>query len=149
MIVRNWRLLALAFGVLGTGACREPTAPDEKVSITAQAGDGQYATSASTLADPLQVIVTDPVTKRAVGGITVEWRVVQGNGASILPSSSVTRDDGIATAVARVGTDLGTYVFEATADNLVGEPAHFEARAVLPPRITSLSPRSANTSDTV
>src|SRR5688500_1886046 len=121
MMAVNTRLMVLACGVLWAAGCREATAPEQKVSITPQAGDAQYATSAGSLADPLQVIVTDPITKRAVGGITVEWRIAQGNGASLNPTSSVTQDNGIATTVARVGTDLGTYVFERSEERRVGE----------------------------
>jgi uncharacterized protein (TIGR03437 family) len=148
--VRSTRLilLLLTAGVLA-GCSKDSTAPDERVSISAQSGTVQFGVASNTLAEPLQAIVTDPVTKRPLSDITVTWRIVQGSGATLTPPTSTTGSNGVATTSVRLGADTGRYVFEATAERLVGSAARFEARAVLTPRITSLAPRLANAGDTI
>ena len=136
--------------MLALGACGESTGPsDSRVSVSVQSGDGQFGIASGTLAEPLQVIVTDPVTKQPKDGVTVQWRVVTGTGAVLLPAATETGQDGISSIQVTLGPQLGSYEFEATAEKQVGDPARFDARAVLPPTITSLSPTDADVGDTI
>ena len=138
----------LVFAVIA--ACGDGgTGPDDtSVSIAVQSGDAQFGSPSTTLLDPLQVVVIDPVSKDAVEGITVSWTVRSGSGALISPLTSETDENGVATTMVRLGSSLGEYVVEARAGKLIGEPARFRARAVSTPAITS-APASAGGGDTI
>ena len=136
--------------MLALGACGESTGPSEsRVSISVQSGDGQFGTASAALAEPLQVIVTDPVSKQPKDGVTVQWRVVTGTGAVLLPPATETGQDGISSIQVTLGSQLGTYEFEATTEKQVGDPARFDARAVLAPTITTVAPSSVDVGDTI
>ncbi len=136
--------------ILAIAACGESTGPsDPRVSIAVQSGDGQFGVATSLLPEPLQVIVIDPVTKRPVEDVTVQWRVITGTGAVLLPPATITGQNGVASVEVKLGSQLGVYEFEATAAKLVGDPARFDARVVLTPAITSLAPRNADVGDTI
>lgn len=136
--------------LVGLAGCKDSSGPSPRnVSLAVNGGTDQFGTVNSPLAEPLQVVVTDPVTKETRENITVTWRVSAGTGASVTPATSVTGPDGVASTTARLGAAIGTYTFEASADNLVGGPARFSARSVPPPAISALSPRTANTGDTI
>jgi IPT/TIG domain-containing protein len=141
------QLASLAF----IAACGgEPIGPrSDAVSLMVQTGADQFGLAGSTLLEPLQVIVLDPVTRRPVRDVRVEWRVLSGAGANITTSGATTGVDGEAQATARLGTALGEYVFEAVAPNLEGPPARFTAHAVQRPTITGVSPRTADAGDTI
>ena len=127
-------------GYLDAGAgCRSATgaspghrqrAPTElRVSFTATAvagsgstlvlesGDGQSGAVGSALDDPLVVRVVDPL-GNPVSGQTVTWTVI--GGGSIDPTSSVTGNDGIASAERVLGPTSGTQSALATAAGLAG-----------------------------
>ena len=147
------QLLTRKFGfalvlALGTACSSDTSGPENRTSIAVNGGNAQYGTQSGALAEPLQVIVTDPVSKEPKANVTVTWRVANGAGATITPTSQ-TGDDGIATATARLGPNLGAYTFEASAENLVGSVASFSATAVLAPTITSITPTSVRTGDTI
>ncbi|MEX2283352.1 MAG: IPT/TIG domain-containing protein [Gemmatimonadota bacterium] len=136
--------------VLAVTACGESTGPsDPRVSISVQSGDGQFGVAGGLLAEPLQVIVTDPVTKQPRDGVTVQWRLITGTGALLLPPSTETGEDGVASIQVTLGSQLGTYEIEASAPRLVGDPARFDAHAVLTPTITTLAPKNADVGDTI
>ena len=136
--------------VLLLAACRESTGPSARsVSLAANGGTDQYGTVNNVLAEPLQAIITDPVTKRPLENITVTWKVTQGSGATLNPVTGKTGPDGIASTIARLGPNLGAYSFEASAENMVGTAARFDARAVNTPNVIAISPRSTNVGDTI
>src|SRR5687767_10117890 len=131
---RSQLLVFVLIAACGDGG----TGPDDtSVSIAVQSGDAQFGSPSTTLLDPLQVVVIDPVSKDAVEGITVSWTVTSGSGALISPLTSETDENGVATTMVRLGSSLGEYVVEARAGKLIGEPARFRARAVSTPTITS------------
>lgn len=135
-------LFAIACGDGGTGPS------ENKVSIAVLSGDAQFTTAGAAVLDPLQVVVTNPVSKEPVEAATVTWQVVTGSGAVVTPATSVTDENGVATASLRVGSALGTYVVEATSGKLIGARARFTIRAVETPVITTV-PASANVGDTI
>ncbi|HEY0306452.1 MAG TPA: IPT/TIG domain-containing protein [Longimicrobiales bacterium] len=148
MILR--RMLGSALILIGVGGCSENgTGPDDdRVSLAVQSGDGQFAAPGQTVLDPLQVIVTDPVSKDPLENVAVTWSVVSGNGAVVTPPTSNTNEDGVATATLQLGAALGNYEVQASAANSVSGPARFVARAVNPPSISS-APQQTDVGDTI
>ncbi len=142
------RLLGLTL-LVGLAACGENgTGPDDdSVNVAVQSGDAQFGAPSQVL-DPLQVIVTDPVSEEPLENVTVTWQIVTGNGALVTPSQSTTDEEGVATAVLRLGSALGNYEVEARASRMVGGPARFTARAVNPPAISG-APQQVNVGDTI
>lgn len=140
------RLGSLAMVAACAGEASGPPAP--LVSISVQAGASQFGTINATLAEPLQVIVLDPSSKRPVENAVIEWRVVSGLGGSV-SGDTKTGSNGIARATARLGPALGDYVFEATSTSVSGSPARFPARAVQQPTIASVVPRTADAGATI
>lgn len=139
----------IAFVAVLFAACGDTTGPGENsVSVAVQSGDGQFGTPGGPVLDPLQVIVTDPVSKDPVEGASVTWQLVTGSGAVLAPATTTTDENGIATTTVRLGSALGTYIIEATSSKLVGSPARFTLRAVEAPVITA-APASANAGDTI
>lgn len=131
-------------------ACGDGTGPAAgSVNVTARTGDAQFGTSGATLPEQLQVVVTDPSSKKIKSGVLVQWRIAEGSGAALTPTSSTTNSQGIASTTLRLGEQLGTYRVEATTEKITGSPASFTAKAVAVPAITSVTPSSANAGDTV
>jgi hypothetical protein len=130
-------------------ACKEGTGPSQaSYSIAVLSGDGQFGTRSSRLLDPLQVVVTDPVSKDPVSDVQVQWRMLSGAG-TLSAVTSTTDSKGVASTQLTLGTELGNYQVEATTTRLVGSSVKFTARAVDPPAISSIAPTSANAGDTV
>jgi large repetitive protein len=85
-------------------------------------GDAQSAPVGAQLDQQLVVRVVDPL-GNPVSGQTVSWSVV--GGGSIDPASSVTGDDGQASATRILGPTAGTQSALATAEGLAGSPVTF------------------------
>jgi hypothetical protein len=149
--VRSSVFIAAAALAAALGACtRDSTGNgDSNVTVTVLSGDGQFGTANGTLLDQLRVVVVDNDTKRPAENVTVRWSVVAGSGASVTPVSTTTGANGIAATSVRLGAGLGSYAFQANADNMVGAAPRFEARAVLTPTIAAVNPTNANGGDTI
>ena len=85
-------------------------------------GDGQTGSVGAALADPLVVRVVDPL-GNPVAGQTVTWSVT--GGGSIEPATSVTGQDGAASAERVLGPAAGEQTALATAEGLAGSPVTF------------------------
>ena len=95
----------LSFRV-GQGVNFEATAvPGLPGEIVVASGDGRAAPRLSTLPDPLVVRVEDGF-QNPVGGVTVEFAVIEGGG-SVQPSSTSTDVGGLATTQWTLGAPLG------------------------------------------
>ncbi|MGQ0814535.1 MAG: IPT/TIG domain-containing protein [Gemmatimonadota bacterium] len=131
------------------GSCGgDGTGPDDGgFAIAAQTNETQFGSRNARLPKPLQVIVTDPVTKQPQEDVAVSWRVVEGS-ATMVAATSTTNDDGVANGFVQLGA-LGTSVIEASVSKLIGSPARFTVRAVDAPVIISISPGTAEVGDTI
>lgn len=119
------------------------TGPEEGgFSVAAQTGETQFGVRGAALPDPLQVVVTDPVSKKPQDHVAVTWRVVSGS-ATLSAASTFTTTGGVASITVLLGNQLGTSVIEASIPKLVGQPARFTVRAVDAPSITSVAPGTA------
>ena len=150
--MRIRRALGTTLGVLMlfAGCGGDSTGPgDGGVNVAVQSGDGQFGTPSAQLADPLQVIVTDPVSKAPQSGVTVTWSIVDGSGGTLTTTTSTTTAAGIASTKFTLGSALGTYHIEATTTKIVGSPVSFTAKAINPPVLSSVAPTSANAGDTI
>src|SRR5688500_14116604 len=90
-----------------------PTGSEPQASVAVQSGDAQFGSPSTELVDPLQVIVVDPVDELPLEEVSVTWTVTSGNGALVTPATSLTDENGVATATLRLGSGLGEYVVEA------------------------------------
>ena len=144
------KLLGFGLFIVLAGACGgDGTGPGEdSVSLAIQSGDEQFATPSTEVLDPLQVVVTDPVSKEPRANMIVTWTVVSGNGALVTPAQSTTDVNGVASATLRLGSSLGVYEVEARASKIVGTAPRFQARAVQAP-VISAAPAIANVGDTI
>ncbi len=139
--------LGLLMAVAACGG--DGTGPDDNsVTVAVQSGDQQFGAPSEQLLDPLQVVVTDPVSDEPVQGVSITWQVVTGGAAVVTPAQSNTDENGVATASLRLGSALGTYVVEASASRMVGGAARFTAQAVNAPAITS-APTTTDVGDTI
>ena len=153
--MRIRRALGTTLGVvmLFAGCGGDSTGPgDGGVNVAVQSGDGQFGTPSAQLAgghtggrlikqqqlrvrdqaDPLQVVVTDPVSKAPQSGVTVTWSIVDGSGGTLTTTTSTTTAAGIASTKFTLGSALGTYHIEATTTKIVGSPVSFTAKAARP-----------------
>ena len=119
----------------------EPPAPE--VDLVVVSGSGQFGPAGQELIDPLTVSVRRLDDGRTVEGVVVEWAVVDGSGAVVSPSTSESSSTGLATATLRLGAELGQYRVEARIRDQPQRFVEFEAWAVLPPQLTSLSSGNA------
>ena len=157
MKVRRWpgrrggsvcaAVLALSFvACSGDGS----TGPGERpVRVTVLDGDAQFALPRAIVDVPLSVRVTDATRGTVVENVRVTWRVVSGSGAAVTTTADASNGLGVASARLTLGADTGVYRIEATASRLVGDPAAFTARAVMPPVIQSVEPTTAVASATI
>ena len=121
------RCLLLAFLAL-LGACGDdPIDPgNDPANISMVDGSGQDAPVGTALPDPLRVLVTD-ADGAPLADITVTWVVVSGGGS--IPSTSVTGQDGVATAVFTLGPATGEQSARAELSGVSGSPVTFTATA--------------------
>jgi hypothetical protein len=97
------------------------SAENPTLQVAVAAGNGQTATVGNGL-QMYSVLVTD-LSDNPQSGVTVTWAVTSGGG-SITPISPTTDGDGIASAIATLGTASGPQVVRATAG---GDNADFSS----------------------
>lgn len=123
------------------GCAREPTVPAERPrQLAVWSGDGQSARVSEFADQELTVRVTDAATDAAVEDATVEWRVLQGQGASLVDATSTSDAFGLASNQLFLGSELGSYVVEARVGDRDTEVVTFTAQAVLEPRVDDVQP---------
>jgi hypothetical protein len=127
---------------LGFVSCtKDTTAPSSSpVRLAVVEGADQFVLPGQTAAVLLGVHATHATTGRPVTDVEVTWRLVEGSGAVLSPTTATTDEVGVAGTAARAGSSSGTYRFEATAPRLVGQPATFVLHAVAAPVIDAVSP---------
>ena len=124
------RKFAMAvIGLLAAG-CGSDGPTGNTGSITIKAGANQNAEVGSVL-QPYQVKASRA--GAAVAGVTVSWSVVAGGG-SVTPATSVTDGQGIAEAIATLGTITGSQTVRATASGY--SPAALTATGIAGPPAT-------------
>ncbi len=147
MMPRQWRIRAAFTSLVVVGSilssCSDggPTGPSPAVlEIVALSGGGQVALAGQALPEPFEVRVQDSATGKPSAGVTVDWTIVTGDGASMSPPRGVTDANGTTSARLTLGPNLGEYRVEAAFDGLTRPPASFVASAMLEPELGSLSP---------
>ena len=136
--------LGLSIGGCGGGGPDLPQAEN----MTKLDGDGQRATGGNRLSVPLTVLVSDPDAKPLPRG-EVRWEVTEGIGATLSDMITVSDGAGGAKVFLTLGPAPGTYSVRAT---LVRKPAitvSFSATAVSPPTLSSVSPTTFVSGDTI
>lgn len=139
--MRRWLPLGLLSGLCFVSCTKDTTAPSSSpVRLAVVEGADQFVLPGQTATVLLGVQATHPTTGRPVTDVEVTWRVVEGSGAVLSPTTVTTDEVGVAGTAARAGSSSGTYRFEATAPRLVGQPATFVLHAVAAPVIDAVSP---------
>ncbi len=131
-------LLLVAVTILA--ACNDGFDIPEADQMEKASGDGQVATAGNRLEVPLSVLATahdgTPVPREAV-----RWIVVEGSGAVVSDSITVTDGEGYAQAYLTLGPTAGAYGVNAVLDrNPESVVVTFGATAVEAPEITSATP---------
>lgn len=132
----------LAAVLLLQAACGEngPTGPQPgDLEIVARGGDGQLGPPGTALRYPLEVEVREIDNGKPAAGIRVEWTVIEGTGATVTPTATVTDSMGLAAVSLRLGDELGTYRVAATFEGMKGPAPEFSARAVAAPSIEDIT----------
>ena len=151
------RRLRLRVGVtllvaLGVAGCSKdgPTQPiASDVDLVAVSGNGQFGPAGQPLIDPLVVSVLRTVDGRPAEDVTVEWTISDGSGAVLSPATTHSDSTGLATVQFRLGAALGRYRVEARLRDRPERFVEFEAWAVLPPQLTTMSTASAEAGHTI
>jgi hypothetical protein len=105
--------------LLGCSHSRNPA------TLSKVAGDAQVGAPGGELAQPLVVKVADG-DGRPVAGVTVLWSVVEGGG-SIKAAIATTGEDGLATALARLGPAAASNRYQASTQNWAVYSVTFQA----------------------
>lgn len=116
-------VLLAACGGGGDGGTPPPTTAIAKTS--ANSGDAQSATVGQSLANPIQVVVTENGSPSP--GVTVTWSTA--TGGSLAPASGPTGADGISSTEWTLGTASGAQSASATLTGASGSPVTFTATA--------------------
>jgi hypothetical protein len=145
------KLLALTTLAGLVAACNGddgPTGLDPDVfEVVAVSGGGQSGVAGTVLADPLVVAVRRISGGAGEEGVTVSWRVIQGDGDPTR-TSAVTDADGYATTRLALGDNTGSLEVEARVVGL--DPVTLSDLTAFPaPAIQSLSASSADPGDIV
>jgi hypothetical protein len=144
------KLLALATVAVFSAACGDdgPTGLDPTLfELVAVSGSGQSGVAGTVLAEPLVVAVRRISGGAGEEGVTVDWRVTQGDGDPTR-TSAVTDADGFATTRLVLGDVAGSLEVEARVTGL--DPVTLGSLTALPaPAIQSLSVSSADPGDII
>ena len=145
--IRMWGAILL-LGV-GAGCGKDATGLSIRdARLERFSGDAQFGLPSTALFEPLQVRVVGLQSGKAIEDISVEWRLLDGAGASVTPIS-VSDEDGRASASVTLGPLLGTSMIEARIGNRPNHRVVFEVRAVGRPRIDAVTPGTAVAGETV
>lgn len=113
------------------------TGPDTSVlEIVVLGGSGQSASPGSPLPEPFRVRVQTLANGSVKDGVKVRWQILEGSGASLDHTLSVTDESGVAEARLTLGSRIGSYQVRASVSGMTAPPADFHARAILDPRLT-------------
>ncbi len=116
--------LAMMAGVLACGDSEGPGG--DPAAIAVLDGNDQQGSPGQALTAPLRVLVTD-ADGAPLQGITIEWAVAQGTGS--VPATSVTGQDGAASAQFTLGPEIGEQRARAVLEGVAGSPVTFTATA--------------------
>jgi hypothetical protein len=138
---RGLPILLLAMGLLlAPSSCSDgsgPTGPDtSKMEILILGGDGQVGETGALLPDPLKVRVQTLSNGKVEADVEVTWEVVEGEGAQLEFSNTVTDVAGVSSIRLTLGSGLGDYRVRASVKGMASPPAEFRARVTETPELT-------------
>ncbi|MBI4540662.1 MAG: IPT/TIG domain-containing protein [Gemmatimonadetes bacterium] len=121
------------------GCGDDPTGPNPAdLVIEIRSGNGQIALVASTLPEPLRVVVKERSTGDTVPGVRLEWELVQGTGGVLALRETTSDSTGVATNRLTLGPDPGDYRVRVSLRGIRGTPPEFTATGARTPAITSV-----------
>ncbi len=119
-------MLLIAVAACGDGGTSPPPPGPVTLAMATSSGNAQTGTAGIALTSPLRVIATR--SGQPASGITVSW-ATSGTGASLTPTTSVTDNQGIATATWTLQQAAGPGNATAAATDATGSPVLFTATA--------------------
>jgi hypothetical protein len=126
------------------------TAPGtENLEILVVRGDGQFGQPGALLPVPLEVRVQTLSTGRGEDGITVQWKVLEGEGAVLGQATSLTDSTGLTSTTLTLGSELGDYRVRASVGGMVSPPVEFLAQAIQNPELTTVPEDPVRAGDTI
>jgi hypothetical protein len=142
---RRWLGSALA---IAGASCGGGDQPDAAVVVAVSATDNQSAAAGGPLVSPLAVLAqTDAGV--AVPRARVRWTVIEGTGAALSDSVTVSDGNGRAEVAVTLGPSVGPYRVRAALVE-VNDAAHvFSATATSPPTLTTVTPSTFTGGDTL
>jgi hypothetical protein len=147
------RLPFLLLGLAWFGqACGDddPTGPGTAdLEILILRGNEQFAEPGSPLPVPLEVRVQALSDGKAEEGVKVRWEIVEGAGARLDKTTSLTDVLGVTSAELTLGPDLGRYRVRASVGGMQSAPVEFEASAILVPELTLVPNWAVGAGDTI
>ena len=151
MKTRRTPVLLLALAVFGM-ACGDdgPTGPGTSgLEILILKGNEQFAEPGLPLPVPLEVRVQALSDGQGEEGVKVRWEIVEGVGARLDHSTSLTDSLGVTSAQLTLGPDLGRYRVRASVGGMLSAPADFGAQAILVPELTLVPDWAVRAGDTI
>ncbi|MGH7574470.1 MAG: S8 family serine peptidase, partial [Longimicrobiales bacterium] len=116
-------------------------APGPAATLSLHNGDGQNGRADTDLPVPLAVLVHDGF-GNGVPDVAVDWTVTAGDG-TVRSDDGQTNEDGVTSAVYRLGPHAGVDTIEASAAGLDGSPVSFTATSTPNARISGTVTRVA------
>jgi hypothetical protein len=141
--VRAWGLLVASLAGCGGSDLPQPATIEAVLQTDEQVG---VAGAVLPRALAVTVLADDGA---AVPRASVRWRVVQGSGATLSDSVTVSDGTGEARVQLRLGPEPGTYVVLAALVTRPDERVDLAALALPAPRISSVSPATFTSGDTI
>ncbi len=138
-------VVALVLGACGSGL----DLPEAALISIVGAADNQLAVAGDRLPRPLAARVTTSDGATVVPRAEVRWQVVQGVGATLSDSLTVSDGTGEAQVTVVLGPDEGTYLIRATLVAKSGQTVTYSAIATTRPRLTSVEPTQFGGGDTI
>jgi hypothetical protein len=111
------RMIPLVIGMVALSGCSLNTELSGPAAVVKVSGDGQTAPINTALPTPLSVIVATQFGE-AVKNVTVTWSVVPPGGGSLIPTTSLTDDTGIASTIYTTGPTPETVTIQAKASGI-------------------------------
>jgi hypothetical protein len=107
-----YTLTATSAGLISGTSSTFDISPGAASAISVSDGNTQSATVATSLANPLTVLVLDAASNQ-VSGAQIDWTVSPSTAPASVTSSSLTNGSGLATALLGLGNLAGTYTITA------------------------------------
>jgi hypothetical protein len=147
---RAARLTVIFIAGVLAGACGgEGSAPSTNVELRVRAGDAQFGIPGSRLAEPFEVLATEPGSGAPVQGVPIDWTLLGAARGSLTVVDAETDEFGVSRAFLQFAADTGSFEVEANSARRIRSVPRFTARAIVRPRVDAVAPATAAAGATI